>query len=321
MSDDDPLDEQADKPDGDSGESAGWQLRESAREAAGRAAEKCRAAGAWVRAVVTWGRVKLFVGTVTLIATAVGAVYGTYWLTDSAVDTTAYTILFGLAFCLIPLLINMLGASTPGGAGLGKFHFILGSFVADRPYLVQIGDRYELCAGDEEGYWLDGEWHDLDGGFTNRTILGWRPFGFHWQKRDADVEEWRADRALSDGGQDVQRGGVTAAPPGVEQLDGKIECDGCGELVAAESNLCGYCGDPIPLEAASPDPDGWVLDLHRLYGRGLEQIGNTDLLETAEEQAKRDEVATGRVSEWSRVIAGLGGPIIGFAMGYLIFFV
>lgn len=275
---------------------------------------------AWDRltTAVTWRRVRITLGVLLAIATPTIAVYMVYDLTESVLDTAVYTLTFLFTASIIPIMINLLGAATPGGASLGKGHFIIGNIAARYPYLVQKAGEYRLCIGREDAYYLDGEWHKIDDGERNRTILGWREVGFIWHKLPKDVDNERADTGIADGGDAViQRGGQKAvARPSMDSL----ACPSCESTVGTDTKFCPNCGNPIEMDTRITRPDGWLISVHRLYGKGLEMIGNINLLETAEEQAKRDEVSAGIVDEWSRVLAVIVMFPLSFIGGYIVFF-
>lgn len=205
------------------------------------------------------------------------------------VATIVYAFLFLLMLFAAPSLIGLMGRSTPGNGSLGKGHFILGQFAAGHGYLVQVRDQYKLCVGTADRVLIDGDWYEITDGKSNMTVLGWRPFGVLWFKDEDELQRARVDpnaksRVGADGGShDVQRAGIEEVrpDPSVSGMDGK-----------------------------------WLVDVKRLYSRGLQRIGNLDLLEQSEEQAMRDEVGTSRTREWSTVIGGVLGLAIGVVTGY-----
>jgi hypothetical protein len=279
----------------------------------------------WLDTVITRTRVIRFVSTVVLIAVP-SVIFYLSWNISGPISTIVYSILFLLCFGLAPILIGIFGQTVPGAGSLGKAHFVLGQFAAGTGWLVQLDDRYEMCPGDREKFWYDGDWYEVPEGQTNLTVLGWKPFGMTWFKTDDDLREARVDpRGVTDGGmQTVQRGGVRGAEPNIQQ---DFECVACEKPVEVGMEHCPSCGVPIDagseIDAATSSqiqrfqPDTWLVSLHRLYRTGLGRIGNTDLIETAEEQTMLDEVGSGTVSEWSTVIGGIIGVTLGIVAGYV----
>lgn len=210
------------------------------------------------------------------------------WL--GIVDAIVYSFLFVAAIVFFPSLITLFGGGTPLGTYVGRLHLILQAFAFNHQYLVQLDDQWELCPGDADRYWLDGEWHRIEGGFENRSILGWRPFGIVRHKDDSTWADKRVDtkaereRDVSfdqDADESVERGGFEEVEPPIE----------------------------------SGVDDRWVLDLKRVYSKGLLEIGDTDLIETVEEVTERGEVATGRTERPALETFGflMLGVITGFA--------
>lgn len=236
------------------------------------------------------------------------------WTLAGPLSTVIYSVVFLLCFGLLPLSIGLMGKSIPMSMPIGKFHFILGQFAAGFGYLVQDKERYEMCIGNRERYWYNGEWHDVDEGLRNRTNLGWRPFTIVWHKTDDALEEFRVDgTAISDGGHhDVERAGLEeVAPP--KNL-GPFYCPGCQRVFEEERMKCPDCAEVL---LQNTQNQGWIIDLKRLYRSGLQRVGSMDLIETTEEQTMRDEVMGSFTNEWSAVIGAIAGVIIGCVFGYL----
>ena len=206
------------------------------------------------------------------------------WNLAGPVSAIVYLILFATGLGLAPTLIGLFGTALPGSASLAKGNFILGNYAADKPYLVQTEQSYRLAVGDDDRYWLDGDWRPVEDGLTNRTVLGWRPFGFVLDKEDHDFTG-AVERTATDGGQPtIERGNVQEA------------AGGAGQYV-----------------------NGILVDLKELYGKGLDRIGNYELVDRAETEAMRDEVGTSKASEWSAIIGGIVGLILGVMTAYLYF--
>jgi len=267
-----------------------------------------------VRAVASVARIARVLATIAALAVPAGVTYVVYQLTGP-VATIVYGFVFLFCFGLVPMTIGLLGSTTPFGTSLGKGHFILGAFAAGHWYLVQTPERYQLCIGDEERIYLDGDWVPIEGGKENKTHLGWRPFGIVYLKTDTQLREARVkDRALSDGGEHgVERAGVQEVPPNTTVQ----VCPSCDwETGDADRLKCPDC-DEVLIDGDPEDVDGWVVDLKRLYRTGLARVGNIDLLETSEEQTMRKEVGTSTASEWSHMIGLVLGLLIGVIAGYV----
>jgi hypothetical protein len=235
------------------------------------------------------------------------------WQLAGPLATILYAFLFIMAFGIVPATIMIMGSATPAGSLLGNGHFILGQLAAGHGYLVQTANGYHLAVGDADRFYLHGDWHDIDDGLRNRTVLGWRPFGIVYLKSDDDLQDARVDTApVADGGShEVERAGIPEAPPPSTQ---SFLCPDCGARYAENVTTCD-CGTVVIEDGTGPD--GWIVDLKRLYRTGLSRVGNIDLIETSEEQTMRDEVGSGAVSEWANVIGLVLGLIIGCVAGYV----
>jgi hypothetical protein len=237
---------------------------------------------------ITRRQVGLFVGAVLAVAVPVAALAG-LWVTVGPVDTIVYSIAFGFGLTFLPGLVLFGAPSFPGflQRGLGGLYWVLGATAFGATYLVQrAGGRFELWPGTRERVFIHGTWHDIVGGQENLQILGWQPFGFVLEKADQTLEEARVDpKALAqtqtDGGSSVERGGYAQRPP-----DASISGD-----------------------------ETWLVDLKRVYSRGLQKIGDIEVIERAEEIATREESQRGRSSQWSAVIGSIVGLIIGIITG------
>lgn len=225
----------------------------------------------------------------------IGAVlFALSWRYKGPVETMLYAVLFVFSFALIPSTIGVLGHATPGNTLLGKLHVILGALAYNHHYLVQLDDKWVWCPGDRDGVHIEecdcGEdWHELVGGHEHRSVLGWRPFGILRHKDAETLTNVRADargevaRGTSADGGTVERAGYTEeSAPAVDGLDGD-----------------------------------WLVDLKRVYGSGIDKIGDIDLIETAEEIIERGQVDAGTMSEWRAALIGLAGIVIGVVVGFV----
>lgn len=241
--------------------------------------------------VVRTFRFKAFVGLVgTGLATlALLWVMWTRWYGPLSTVVYAFVFVFGLA--LLPVTILLLGNALPGSGLLGKLHIIFAHIALRYPYLLDRGDRYEYAPGTKNAVWIDsagenGEYREITSGHSNRTVLGWRPFGIVFDKTSVDLENLRADtvaeRSRSTDGGTVERGGYQErAPPGVSGRDGK-----------------------------------WLIDLKRVFSRGVKKLGDIDVLETTEEVTQRKQSQNGRLSGYRSIIGTVVGLLLGVSMAW-----
>lgn len=228
---------------------------------------------------------RLFLTTVVALAGAAFAVLAALYISyrlAGPVATVLYVFLFLMAVSLAPLAINLVGNGMPFSTSLGRGHIILGAFAFGHHYLVQRDTRWEWCPGEPDRVYIDGEWHEIEGGLENKSVLGWRPFGILRYKDDETFEEVRVDTAAerstgrdrgrgttADGGT-VERGGFRqVAPPAVTGIDGT-----------------------------------WLVDLKRVFSRGVRKIGDIEIIETAEEIIERGQVQDSKL--------GLDNPTVTF---------
>lgn len=222
------------------------------------------------------------------------------WVFNGLINTIVYLIVFVVCVGIIPISIALFGAGMPGSASLGRAHIVLGAFAFGHHYLVQREDRWEWCPGDERFVYIDGEMHEIEGGFNNRSVLGWRPFGIlrfkdHDSLREVRVDntavEGRSGRA-TDGGlpsepaDDIQRGGWNQAPK------------------------------PTVTGAAST----WLVDLKRVFSSGIRKIGDIRLIETAEEIIERGQVNDSGLSGLGPALTFTVALILGILAGGVILF-
>lgn len=226
------------------------------------------------------------------------------WRFGGPITTVLYTLLFLTGLLLIPTSIYLGGPSFPGGLRklFGKLQWILGAVAYDVPFLVQHETGWKLHPGrtrtdpdGHEGYevQINGDWHPIEGGITNMTVLGWRPFGILRWKSDrtlvdarADIvaENKRADIMIGDGGSgQTERGGyVERKMPGISGRDGR-----------------------------------WLVDLKRVYSVGVQMIGDIEILERTEEVMARKDAQEGAFSGWEPIIATAIGLVLGVGTAYM----
>lgn len=210
------------------------------------------------------------------------------------------TILYGFLFLVglagVPTTILLFGPSLPKGlAGvLGKFHFILGQLAYGTGYLVQREDRWELCPGERDRVYIDEEWHDIVDGQTNLKILGWQPFGLLRFKDDDTLRRLRVDPASD---LDTVTGSTTSTDGGARKRAGYREEN-------PEVSISGLDGT-------------WLVDLKRLYARGVKHIGGIDVIEATEQIMMRKTAREGRVTGYEPYIASLIGIVLGVATAYV----
>lgn len=234
----------------------------------------------------------------SISAGVVGAVAFVFVLlvqSRGVVNAVVYTFLFAFSAALFPTLIGLFGNAVPMAESIGKLHITLGAIAFDHHYLVQRENKWEVCPGDRGRVYIDEEWHDVEG-LENYSVLGWRPFGI---LRYKDTETWkdkRADRKA-------------------KQLRGETATDGGGGETVERAGW---------KETSQPVVNGrtgkWLLDLKQAYTRGMEKIGDIELIETAEEVIERGEVDDkNRMGGWRETIEVFGGLLLGamVAGGYI----
>lgn len=212
--------------------------------------------------------------------------------------TILYVTLFLMTLTFLPLVINLGGNAIPGSAMLARGHWILGAFAFNHHYLVDHGTHWELCPGDDDRVYIDDEWHEITGGLEKKSVLGWRPFGILRYKDDDTLQEVRVDEAaLRDRGR-----GQEATADG-----GSIERGGYQQQ---------------PKDPVSGIDGSWLLDLKRLYSRGVKKIGDIEIIETAEEIIERGQIHDSKIGLDNPTVtfflALVFGVITGFAYVYVI---
>jgi hypothetical protein len=244
--------------------------------------------GFWARlkARLTSSRAKAFYVSVATFAVAIGALYLSY-RAFGLIETIIYAFVFGFTATVVPISIMLMRAGTPFNAGIGRFHVVLGAFAFGHHYLVQLDDRWKWCPGDGARYWLDGEYHDIDAGFDNRSVLGWRPFGI-LRHKDYDT---LADKRVDDGG--------------------------AGDVSIADGGAVNRGGYDMLEEPPETGRREWLLDLRRVLTRGIKQIGDIDLIETAEEIIERGQVDESKMGSYRPLVAFVVMSIIGLIAGYV----
>lgn len=214
--------------------------------------------------------------------------------TRGPLNTILYAFLFLFALAFFPTAIAILGHGVPNV--VGQLHLILGAVAFDHHYLVQREHGWEWCPGERGRVWIDGEWHDV-GGHENYSVLCWRPFGVLRYKDDDTWARERVDQAAASHRPDFETDPSTATDGGAEQLER-------GGIPEADR------------PAISGQEGTWLVDLKRVYTHGVKKIGDTDLIETAEEVIERGQVGDGRVSGlpgWAQTLIGL---VLGLVAGF-----
>lgn len=224
------------------------------------------------------------------------------WYNAGPIATILYGFLFLVGLTWLPVIIYFGAPSFPGTMRsiFGKGHWILAAVAYNVPFLVQHETGWQLHLGRENGdqyeVYINGDWHPIADGLGNMTVLGWRPFGIlRWKddkrtlvgvRADTRAEHERNETALSlpDGGDTGARAGYSeAAPPAVSGDDGR-----------------------------------WLVDLKRAYSQGMRKIGDIDVIEKAEEVARRKQAGSGRMDGWQPIIGSLVGLVLGVATGYVL---
>lgn len=241
-----------------------------------------------------WKRAKKPLLAVLLLAAFLGVEYLMVgWL--GIIDAVLYTVMFIIGAAAFPFFIAIGGEVLPFNVRIARVHILLGALAFNHHYLVDRGDHWEWCPGEAERVYIDGEWHDIDGGFENRSVLGWRPFGILRYKDDEAYTSLRVDTKAerqrgrptkADGGAAISRGGYAeASPPAETGIDGT-----------------------------------WVIDLKRLFASGVKKFGDVELVETAEEVIERGEVMPSSFENWRPFLETMAGIAFGVVVGYLMFF-
>lgn len=226
-----------------------------------------------------------------VLAVVIGVLYLSVRLAG-LVSTIIYAFAFLVSLSLFPTLIGMMGSSTPFSGSIAKLHIALGAFAFNHHYLVQRDNKWEWCPGSADTVYIDDQWHDIDGGTKNKSVLGWRPFGVLRYKEAESMSKYRTDTraqnlrgATTDGGTVTRAGYTEAKPPAVTGDDGE-----------------------------------WVIDLKRVFSHGIKDIGDIDLIQTAEEIIERQQVDDARTGGFQHAVTFVVSLIIGLVAGYVYVF-
>lgn len=249
-------------------------------------------------------------------ALSVGALVGIFtvlflsWNLAGPIDTIVYAYLFVFGASFLPTAVLLGAPSFPRSLKsiFGKLHFTLGQMAFGVGYLVQREDRWEMCPGTRDEVYVDGMWHDIEGGKTNLSVLGWKPFGILRYKTEQTLKEERVEfeeRRTKD-----------------RSID-EIATANVSELVSD-----GGQGTPRPtveragIKEQAPHPsavgrDEWLIDLKRLFNRGLKKFGDIALIEKAEEVTMRAEAQSSKVDGMEAIVGSIVGLILGLMTGYV----
>lgn len=244
---------------------------------------------------------------VSAILTAIaGGVLYLSWRLSGLVDTIVYAFLFLVGVSFIPTTILFLGPSFPRSfkAIFGKLHFMLGQIAFGTGYLVQRTDKWEMCPGSKDRVFIDDEWHEIDGGQTNFSVLGWKRFGVLRYKTEETLKEERVDNTR-------QR------EWSLEEITNASTTELVGDGGNTHQITRGGYTELMP-DMASLRSNEWLIDLKKVYSKGLKKIGDIDLIEKAEEIQMRKEAKSSRAGGWEPVIGSIVGLIIGVATGYVL---
>lgn len=201
-----------------------------------------------------------------------------------------FAFVMGLTF--IPFTVFLGAPSFPGFLKtlFGSLHFILGQTAYERGVLVEFEDRYEMCPAERDRVYIDGDWHEVEGGMNEWTVLGWQPFAMLRYKNGKTWRRERADARAATGG----------------MADG-----------GTDQTKRGSFGEHRPDPSISGTDGTWLLDLKRVYTRAVSKMGDTALLEKAEEIAARKEAKESRTSGMEPLIGSAIGLVLGIATGYV----
>lgn len=206
-------------------------------------------------------------------------------------EATIYTFCFVVAAVFFPVLIAILGHGVPNL--VGKLHLILGAVAFDHHYLVQREHAWEWCPGERGRVWIDDEWHEVKGE-ENYSVLGWRPFGILRYKDDATWVRERADDAAQDSRERTS--------PAADGGESSVERAGISE---------------VSRPPVGGDDGTWLLDLKRVYSRGVRRIGDVELIETAEQIIDRGQLASGRLGAGNPTVQTLAALVLGVVTGFV----
>jgi len=260
--------------------------------------DQTSSAGSRVGETLTSPTAKGIYAGVAFIAVAIGA----FWYAVQSrglFDAIIYTMLFGFAATLFPVMINLLGGSTPNS--VGKLHLLLGAVAFDHHYLVQKEHGWEWCPGDRGRVWIDDQWHEVEGE-ENYSVLGWRPFGI---LRYKDVDTWSEKRA--------DTAGMQQRPSAARERDPST--DG-GAPVVERGGI-----REVERPAISGLDGAWLLDLKRVMTNGVRKIGDVELIETAEEVIERSQVDDSKMGNAGPLVESVLGLILGLIAGYAYIFI
>jgi hypothetical protein len=173
---------------------------------------------------------------------------------------------------------------------VAKLQVILGAFAYGHHYLVQRENRWSWCPGGRDYVYVDGEKHTIEGGLENKSVLGWRPFGILRFKTHDTLVEARAD-PYAETRRDAGTNGGAVVRADIESVAPPANIDGQGKT--------------------------WVVDLKRLYDRGVRKMADMEILERAEEVIERKQVEEGGLSGGNSVIELFGSLLLGIVTAYI----
>ncbi len=163
-----------------------------------------------------------------------------------------------------------------------------------------------MCPGTRDEVFVDEEWHEIEGGQTNLSVLGWKPFGILRFKTDETLREERVefeDRPQQDWSVDeIATAEVSELVSDGGQSRPTIERAGVEEIVPKRSDV---------------GSNEWLIDLKRVYNRGLKKIGDISIIEKAEEVTMRAEARGSKVDGMEAIVGSIVGLILGLATGYV----
>lgn len=242
--------------------------------------------GVRLKAILTSGKAKIAYVT-GVIGIGLLGVAALSFVLAGPIATVLYAFLFLMGAVGIPTTVMFLSPSFTRGfrSAFGKLHFIMGQVTYGGGFLVEFDNRWEMCptrkTDDGIEVYIEEEWRGPVTGEENLSVLGWQRFGVLRNKDDDTYEAIRYDGAATDGGSGATRGGHSEVPP-------------------------------------PANTDGWVLDLKRIWSRGLQKIGDIGLIEKAEEVAMRNEAKDGMTTGWEPIIGAFIGLLLGTGTAYVL---
>jgi len=254
-----------------------------------------------------WRRVKSPVAHVVALAVTAAVIYLVLqwmWTALGPIETIAGVVVFVITAVSIPVGIMLFGPSFIGifKSIFGKAHWFTAHLAWQHAYLVETNTGYELCPGNDEEYYLDGRWHDIDHGIQNKTVVLGLPFGIIRHKDKETYQDLCYDPVSK----------TTQTDGGVASANGQS-----GNGTAGDSSSKPDGRRRARMEEVSPSlsSTGHRIDLVKVASGGLLQAGDAELIERAEYDELEDIAGGSRLDGFLPILAMLFGIIFGSVMG------